>query len=51
MVYESMPVAGLCFAQYLTASCVVQEQLRLVKKELGLEKDDRSALVQKFEPA
>ena len=27
----------------------MQEQLRSIKKELGLEKDDKSALVQKFE--
>ena len=30
-------------------SAYLQEQLRSIKKELGLEKDDKSALVQKFE--
>jgi hypothetical protein len=32
----------------MSVFCVIQEQLRSIKKELGLEKDDKSALIQKY---
>lgn len=33
------------------AGCASQEQLRSIKKELGLEKDDKSVFIQKCDPS